>query len=223
MRQRQSGYSLIELMVALSVTSVVLAGTYAAYTFFAQQQQTLLAQTEVERGALRVVDLMQSDIRMAGFKDYGNVNPQFPAQAIVIGNAGDDLSVVYDVYDTSNNPYPVLVHYYLANHTSQSGTRKRLKRDYRQCINPAVACNVLNSTSVISSDGDGPGEPILDWVTSYSVKGLNTKLSGTFLNQYQVVQVTLVVSAPQKIEGTTRQVSKTFTFLARAKNVSLVF
>lgn len=223
MTQRQQGYSLIELMVALAVTSIVLAGTYAAYTFFSQQQQTLLAQTEVDRSALRVIDLMQADIRMAGFKDYVSVNPLFPNQAIVISNTADDLAVVYDVYDTSGNPYPILVHYYLADHTSASGAiRKRLKRDLRQCNDPLAPCNTSNSTALVSPEADGPGEPILDWVSSFVVKGLNAKASGVFASQYQVVQVTLVVNSPQKIEGTTRTVTKTFTFLARAKNVSLV-
>jgi prepilin-type N-terminal cleavage/methylation domain-containing protein len=52
------GYILVELLVAIAVTSIVLAGTYAAYTFFAQQQQTLLAQTEVDHNALRAIDLI---------------------------------------------------------------------------------------------------------------------------------------------------------------------
>ena len=42
MSHSASGYTLVELLVAIAVTSIVLAGTYAAYTFFAQQQQALL-------------------------------------------------------------------------------------------------------------------------------------------------------------------------------------
>jgi hypothetical protein len=59
-------------------------------------------------------------------------------------------------------------------------------------------------------------------VSTFSVQGLNAKPSGTFKNQYQTIQVNLVVDSPKKIEGTVRKVSKNFTFLARAKNVSLV-
>ena len=56
MSHNMNGYTLVELLVAVVVTSIVLAGTYAAYTFFSRQQQALLAQTGVDRGALRAID-----------------------------------------------------------------------------------------------------------------------------------------------------------------------
>lgn len=221
--RHQSGYTLVELMVALAVTSIVLAGTYAAYAFFAQQQQSLLLQTEVDRGALRVIDLMQSDIRMAGYKDYADPDPMPASQAIKITNP-DDVSFVYDDFDANGALYRTLVRYSVVSHVSaQSGlTRQRLKRDVRRCIDPSVICTVTNSTSLVTADSDGAGEPILDWVTTFLVTGLNPRATGSFATQFQTVQVKLVVDAPQKIEGTTRKVTKTFTFLTRAKNVSLV-
>ncbi len=36
-----AGYTLVELLVALAVSSIVIAGTYAGYTVFAKQQQLL--------------------------------------------------------------------------------------------------------------------------------------------------------------------------------------
>lgn len=220
MSHSASGYTLIELLVAIAVTSIVLAGTYAAYTFFAQQQQALLAQTEVDRGALRAIDLMQSDIRMAGFKDYNDPNAMPATQAIVIASgAPGDIRFVYDDYDTSGSLYRALVRYYLA--PASTGTpRMRLLREWRKCNNPAIACDLSNSTPLNGSSS--VGEPVLDWVNTFSVQGLNPKPTGTFKNQYQTIQVNLVVDSPKKIEGTVRKVSKNFTFLARAKNVSLV-
>ena len=215
-----SGYTLVELLVAMVVTSIVLAGTYAAYTFFSQQQQALLAQTEVDRGALRAIDLMQSDIRMAGFKDYADPNAMPASQAIVIASPNPgDVRFVYDDYDTSGALYRALVRYYLVD--APTGTpRKRLLREWRKCLNPAVTCDLTNSAPLNSASS--AGEPVLDWVSTFAVQGLNAKPSGTFKDQYQTIQVNLVVDSPKKIEGTTRKVSKNFTFLARAKNVSLV-
>jgi prepilin-type N-terminal cleavage/methylation domain-containing protein len=215
------GYTLVEMLVAMAVTSIVLTGTYAAYTFFSQQQQSLLAQTEVDRGALRTVDLMESDIRMAGFKDYLDVNPMAAGQAIVLAsNTPGDVRFVYDDYDASGILYRTLVRYYLTPFTSSTGvTRNRLLREWRKCNNPSQTCDLSNSTPIT---GSTTGEPVLDWVSTFSVKGMNQKTTGTFANQYQTIQVNLVVDSPKKIEGTTRKVSKSFTFLARAKNVSLV-
>lgn len=219
----QRGYTLVEMLVALAVTSIVLSGTYAAYAFFSQQQQTLLSQTEVDRGILRLIDLMQADIRMAGYKNYNDANPMVALQPIMIASSSD-VMFVYDDFDNTGKVIRSLVRYSLANHSStQSGlSRKRLKRDVRLCNNPSVFCDLSNSTSISPADADGPGEPVLDWVTTFAVTGLNPRSTGSFATQCQTVQVMLVVDAPQKIEGTTRKVSKTFTFLTRAKNVSLV-
>ena len=220
MSHSASGYTLVELLVAIAVTSIVLAGTYAAYTFFAQQQQALLAQTEVDRGALRAIDLMQSDIRMAGYKDYNNPNAMPATQAIVISSAAPgDIRFVYDDYDTSGSLYRALVRYYLA--PAPAGTpRMRLLREWRKCNNPAITCDLSNSTPL--NGASSIGEPVLDWVSTFSVQGLNAKPTGTFKNQYQTIQVNLIVDSPKKIEGIVRKVSKNFTFLGRAKNVSLV-
>lgn len=220
MNHSAQGYTLVELLVAIAVTSIVLAGTYAAYTFFAQQQQSLLAQTEVDRNALRTIDLMQSDIRMAGFKDYSKPNGMPATQAIVISSTSPgDIRFVFNDFDTSGALYRALIRYYLAD--APAGiTRKRLLREWRKCTNPSVACDLSNSTPVNGTSS--AGEPVLDWVNTFAVQGLNTKPSGTFKNQYQTIQVNLILDSPKKIEGIVRKVSKNFTFLARAKNVSLV-
>ena len=215
------GYTLVEMLVALAVTSIVLAGTYAAYSFFAQQQQTLTAQTDVDRSALVAIDLMQSDIRMAGFKDINDPNPMPATQAIVVTSKDPgDVSLTFDDYTSAGGVYRTLIRYYIAAYTPQGGTtRNRLYRERRQCTDPSVFCLRSNSTAMTGSDA---GEPLLDWVSQFSVTGLNQKSSGSFANQFQTLQVSLVIDSPKKIEGTQRTVSKNFTFLGRAKNVSLV-
>ena len=95
--RQELGYTLVELLVALAVSSIVMAGTYAGYSFFAQQQQVLTAQTEVDRNALRAIDLFKSDVRMAGYLDFSDANAMPARQAIAITqrNPGD-VSFVYD-------------------------------------------------------------------------------------------------------------------------------
>ena len=216
------GYTLVELLVALAVSSIVIAGTYAGYSFFVQQQQVLTAQTEVDRNALRAIDLFKSDVRMAGFLDYSDVNTMPASQAIAITkNNPGDISFVYDDYDSSGTLYRALIHYYLLAYYPAGGvSRFRLMREWRKCINPASFCTAaLNSQPMY---GSVSGEPILDWVTSFTVQGLSAKSSGSFSGQYQTIQTYLVIQSPQKIDGSTRIVTKNFTFITRAKNVSLV-
>lgn len=217
---KSRGYTLVELLVALAVSSIVIAGSYAGYTLLARQQQLLNAQTSVDRNALRVIDLIQSDIRMAGYRDYQSPNPIKPSQVLVISSG--DLLLTYDDYDLNNNLYRALIHYSLAPYTSSvSGlTRNRLMRDWRVCNSPSVGCDLSNSTS--KYPGTSQGQPILDWINNFTLTGLSPKTSGTFLGVYQSVQINLQVGAPDKIEGTTISVSKKINFLTRVKNVSLV-
>jgi len=217
----QHGYTLVELLVALAVSSIVIAGTYAGYSFFAQQQQVLTAQTEVDRNALRAIDLFKSDVRMAGYLDFTDLNVMTANQAIIItANNPGDITFVYDDYDSVGVLYRTLIRYYLSPYAPAGGiSRNRLMREWRKCNNPASFCNLVTSSPVY---GGSSGEPILDWVTSFTVQGLNTKSSGSFAGQYQTIQAYLAIQSPRKIEGTSRVVSKNFTIITRAKNVSLV-
>lgn len=213
------GYKLVELLVALAVSSIVIAGTYAGYTFFAQQHQVLTAQTEVNRNALRAIDLLKADIRMAGYLDYSDVNPMPSNQPIAISNA-NDLTLMYDDYDDSGVLYRALIRYYLNSYTPASGNQsQRLMREWRKCNNPSALCTLASSTPMY---GQATGEPILDWVTAFSVEAANLKSSGTFSGQPQTVKAILTIQSPQKIDGSARVVSKTFNVITRAKNVSLV-
>lgn len=218
-RFRTSGYTLVELLVALAVSSIVIAGTYAGYTFFAQQHQLLTAQTEVSRNALRAIDLLKADVRMAGYLDYKDTNPMPSNQAISILNS-NDLTLVYDDFDDQGVLYRALIHYYLSSYTPASGNqRQRLMREWRKCNNPSTLCTLANSTPIY---GQTSGEPILDWVTVFTVQAANLKSSGTFAGQPQTVKAVLTIQSPQKIDGSSKVVSKTFNVITRAKNVSLV-
>jgi prepilin-type N-terminal cleavage/methylation domain-containing protein len=219
--KQQGGYTLVELLVALAVSSIVIAGTYAGYSFFSQQQQVLTAQTEVDRNALRAIDLFKSDVRMAGYLDYNDINPMTGSQAIKILSANPgDIIFVYDDYDNLGVLYRTLIRYYLSPYAPTGGTsRNRLMREWRKCSNPASFCDLASSTPVY---GSTTGEPVLDWVKTFTVQGLNAKSSGTFSGQFQTIQAYLLIQSPRKIDGSSRIVTKNFTIITRAKNVSLV-
>ena len=64
------GYTLVELLVALAVSAIVVSGTLAGYTVFAKQYDVLNKKIEMDRDVLKVIDLIQSDVAMAGYKFY---------------------------------------------------------------------------------------------------------------------------------------------------------
>jgi prepilin-type N-terminal cleavage/methylation domain-containing protein len=219
--QLSAGYTLVELMVALAVSAIVIGGTYAGYSFFSRQQQVMTATTDLDRNALRAIDWIKSDIRLAGYKDYGSSYAMTPSQVIVIASPSD-LQVVFDDFDQSGNLYRALVHYYLQSYTASSGntgSRSRLIRDWRQCPSPTT-CSLANSISAPWTNAGG--DPILDWVTTFQVTPLSLKTTGTYTGIPQMVKINLTVTSFKKIDAQITPVSKTFIFGARAKNVSLI-
>ena len=132
----------------------------------------------------------------------------------------------------------VLVRYYLRSYIPSGGTadpsRFRIIRDFRLCSD----ANCLNTTPIYgagdqitilgenlnnTSGNMQVGEPILDWVSSFKVNGKNRKISGTYINQFQTLEINIVIGNKNRVvQGTKKSVVKDFTFLTRAKNVSLI-
>lgn len=216
-----AGYTLVELLVALAVSSIVIAGTYAGYTVFAKQQQLLQTQTDFDRNAMRTIDLIGADIRLAGFKEYQNTRVMPANQPInILSGAPADLVLVFDDYDTLGNLYRALVRYYLQPYMPVGGVaRNRLYREWKKCDSASSVCTLANSSTFAGSSG---GEPILDWVISFSAQGMHPKTSGSFATQFQSVKINLSVGSGRLIEGTAKSVTRNYAFIARARNVSLV-
>ncbi len=227
---KQKGFTLVELLVTLVVSSIVISGTIAGYTYFAQQYTVLNQRITIDRDALRVIDLIQADIGMAGFKAYATDNPNI-VKADVFQNVSsstprNDFKIVYDAYKDDGSLYRALIHYYTETYTSTiSGTeRKILKRDWRQCTAPASGCLISSSTSLYSA-ADSRGEPILDKVTKFEVLGLNPKTGGadgTFTGVFQAIQIEMTIEGSRLIEGKDTLIAKDFKYITRANNVSIV-
>jgi prepilin-type N-terminal cleavage/methylation domain-containing protein len=69
--RRQKGFSLIEMLIALVIGAIIIAGVYRTFT---TQQKTFTVQeqvSEAQQNARAVMDLMARDIRMAGFGKLG--------------------------------------------------------------------------------------------------------------------------------------------------------
>jgi len=220
--RNQAGFSLVELMVSLVVTSILIAGTYAAYTFFNRQQGVLLSKSDLDRNLVVAADLIATDIRNAGYKDYLSANTMVPSQALQLVSASE-LIVVYDDYDNSNVLYRALVRYYLQPYTPAGGTtRNRLMRDWRTCANPSAGCTLGTSTTRFGTANIG--EPILDWVQVFTVTGISQKPVGTgsFTGQYQSAKVAITVGGNKKVEGVSTPITKSIMIVTRARNISLV-
>lgn len=227
---KSRGYTLVELMVALAVSSIVIAGSYAGYALLAQQQQSLNIQTSEDRNALSVIDLIQSDIRMAGYTDpNGTMQSKVVLEPISedIDHPDQELIVVYDDYNSDNIAYRALIHYSLQQYstTTTGSPIYKLIRDWRSC-SPADECNLNSSISKYKTDpGVSNGQVILDSVLAFNCiggKDRKSLVAITYPNEFQSIRIRLQLTSPDKIEGSAILPTKSFDFLTRVMNVSLL-
>ena len=98
--KNQAGLTLIEILVALVITTIVLAGLYTAYSLVAKQ---FIQQTErgnIYNSGRNLITIISRDLRMAGFQHYDNSTPI--TDPIFIDNSScKEICIVYDVDDGS--------------------------------------------------------------------------------------------------------------------------
>ena len=112
-----SGFTLIELMIAMTVAGLVM---YAVYSIYVAQQKVYTAQlavTEMQQNMRAATNLLSYDIRMAGYDNDEGVAEILEAKAEVLGftvdlNEDGDVAdageiIFYDQY-VSGNGVPVL-------------------------------------------------------------------------------------------------------------------
>jgi len=131
----QNGYTMIELLLATVVGSIVLAGAFGAYNIIGKQFNKSAAISDVRDFAVPTLRFITRDLRMAGFKavdtdiesDYGRIdNP------ITITDSGtvccDSVSIIYDKSVTER----LRVTYYIDERTNGGITRNAIYMDVDQ-------------------------------------------------------------------------------------------
>lgn len=97
---KQRGFTLAELLVAMAVGTIVMAGAFAAYSTLSRQYSKYIDQSEMHRTASQVLQLLARDLRMAGARDidspYGDVLTPIEFKANAGEEKSDQIQVVYD-------------------------------------------------------------------------------------------------------------------------------
>jgi type IV pilus assembly protein PilW len=91
------GFTLVEILVAMAIASVVMAGIYSAYS---SQQRSYIVQEQVagmQQSLRAAMDLMERELRMVGFDPYGN------SGAGIITAGGDNITFTFVADDDSYN------------------------------------------------------------------------------------------------------------------------
>lgn len=119
----EAGYSLLELLLAVFIGSIVLAGAYASYSVIASQYQKNSSVAEIRDFAIPTIKLIARDLRMTGFREvdtniestYARIDPPITITNVV-NACCDSFSVTYDKALDNR----VKVSYYVAARTNPS-------------------------------------------------------------------------------------------------------
>jgi len=103
MKHKQSGYSLIELMIASVIGLVVLSGAVTIFTSNKASQSLSLGMSQVQENGRVALDIIANSIRLAGYQglwgarfDGNNWQPARPTDLDEIGNKPTpDTDVIY--------------------------------------------------------------------------------------------------------------------------------
>ena len=136
-------FTLVEMLVALAVSSIIIIASYASYDLVATQYRKNLDIADMHTSGRAIMRIIERDIRMAGFeyrdKDakvtYGTIKA--PIDRYDSRNkckrdndpkkVCDEVTVIYDYFDEeSKKAERIRIKYWAETHTSNKGSRYRL-------------------------------------------------------------------------------------------------
>ncbi|MTV49379.1 prepilin-type N-terminal cleavage/methylation domain-containing protein [Heliobacillus mobilis] len=102
---RRSGFTLIELMITLSLLSIVIGLAYNFYFYFIRSNDIALKQSTVQQNVRLTKDIIESNIRYASNVTIGNSTSVVPNNytKIYVNNAGEIMK-----YDAINGDKKLL-------------------------------------------------------------------------------------------------------------------
>jgi len=169
-------YTLVEMLVALAVSAIIIAATYASYEMVATQYHKNMDIADMHTSGRAIMRIIERDVRMAGFEyrdnnaiiTYGSIsNP------LTIKDSGnkccDEVTVVYDYFDEeSKKSERIRIRYWAEPHTSNKGSRHRL---YKQK-------DILGRNgSVLANPALGRKEVMADYIEDLQFNNTDNKVS----------------------------------------------
>lgn len=172
MNKNIHAYTMIEMLLAVVVSSIILAGTYASYTIVSDQYQRNEGAAQIHSFAVPTLKILTRDLRMAGFRtldDNIEANLGMITNPITITDSGDDccdtVSVVMDTDDSTRKRFT----YYVDER--ENPTRLALFLDIEEFDtgtwvaerSAEVVADYIEDFQIVGSENNSSGQPtVLD-------------------------------------------------------------
>ena len=229
------GYTIIELMIALIVSAIVIAGSLVGFNIIEKQFNEINLEIALDRQAANFIRELQKDISMAGYKEFqgvtsmsGNEAIQFESDPYDDGdNPGqivqEEFRVTYDAKDDADVTYRKNVRYQCKKLSGASASDLfQCQKTVTRCI--ASPCTYpFSGSKVIDVATDLKEEAEINRVKEFSITRDNIKdLPGSVYDGFpQLLRIKLVLSGDDKSKGVDG-IEKIYHFSIRARNISMI-
>jgi prepilin-type N-terminal cleavage/methylation domain-containing protein len=177
MRNNKKAFTLVEMLVAMAVSAVIIAATYASYQLVQQQFKKNADVTELHSSGRAIVQLLEREIRMAGYEfrdNKGLMTYGAISSPIIITDSGnkccDEVTIIYDEVEdtvnaqgvvTSSTVERIKVRFFTRAHSSSNkGSRFRL---YRQ------ETVLGRNNAIVSNPSPGGAQIMADYVEDFQL------------------------------------------------------
>ena len=229
------GYTVIELMLALVVSAIVIAGSLVGFNIIEKQFNEINLETALDRQAANFIRELQKDISMAGYKEFqgatsmsGNEAIQFESAPYDDGdNPGqivqEEFRITYDAKDDADVSYRKNVRYQCKKLSGGTSDLFQCQKYVAKCMTSPCIGAFSFGINVIDVATDLKEEAEINRVKEFSITRGNIKdLPGTVYHGFpQLLRIKLVLSGEDKSKEVD-EIEKIYHFSIRARNISMI-
>ena len=181
MQTNTKAFTLVEMLVAMAVSTIIIAATYASYDLVATQYKKNIDVAEMHTSGRAVMQMIERDVRMAGFEyrdqdakvAYGSITGP-----LVLKDSGDkccdEVTVIYDYYDEDSKKVErIRITYSAGPHPRNKGGGDKYDRYrlYKQ-IDVLGRNNAILANPIIGSK-----DLLADFVEDFQIVNISTTSS----------------------------------------------
>ena len=98
--QTNKGFSLVEMMITLAISTIVIGAAFGSYTIIARNYDWQTDMKYMSQSARTIVNMIQKDIRNAGFRFESSASITDPIKVYDAGDCCDRIEIIYDETET---------------------------------------------------------------------------------------------------------------------------
>jgi len=182
-----SAFTLVEMLVAVAVSSVIVVATYASYDMVKTQYDKNIDIANMHTSGRAIMRIIERDIRMAGFKyrdNQANIIYGDIATPLSIKDSGDkccdEVTVIYDYHDKETDTVErIKIRYWAEAYSNNKGVRHRLHKQK----------DVLGrGNTILSSPIIGNKEVMADYIEDLQIDN-TTGINNIYTSDYDKIHV----------------------------------